>query len=95
MTTYTITQEQLDAAVELLVTALHLVPQGESELFKDTNNAIHMLRNLQPAKPLTNDELWTVWDNYYTDVASYDRQSFDVAFLRAVLAAAHNIGVKP
>ena len=47
------------------------------------------------AKPLTNDELWTVWDNYYTDVASYDRQSFDVAFLRAVLAAAHNIGVKP
>lgn len=48
MTTYTVTQEQLDVAVELLVTTLHLVPQGESELFKDTNNAIHMLRNLQP-----------------------------------------------
>ena len=46
-------------------------------------------------EPLTNDELWTVWDDYYSDTASYDRQSFDVAFLRAVLAAAHNIGVKP
>lgn len=51
----------------------------------------------QPQQPreLTNDDLWTVWDDYYSDTASYDRQSFDVVFLRAVLEAAHNIGVKP
>ena len=48
-----------------------------------------------PQQPLelTNDDLWAVWDDYYSDIASYDRQSFDVAFLRAVLKAAH--GVKP
>ena len=169
MTTYTLTAEQLNEVVELLVTSLHHIPTTEQELMKDTNNAIHMLRGLQPntqepcawanmkddgtaallsisqhpedrerwmnpvplythpapqqtqehrkdtvfggpkareqmlnqlvhpepQKPqeLTNDDLWAVWDSYYTDVASYERQSFDVAFLRAVLEAAH--GVKP
>ena len=49
MTTCTITQEQIDDVVELLVTSLHHMPAEEGpELVKDTNTAIHMLRDLQP-----------------------------------------------
>jgi hypothetical protein len=36
---------------------------------------------------MTDDQLFTVWDEHYADVLSHDRPSFDPALLRAALAA--------
>jgi len=47
-TTYTLTQQIIDDAVELLVTSLHHIPAAEPELKADTNAMIHLLRSLTP-----------------------------------------------
>jgi hypothetical protein len=48
MTTYTITQEQIDDAVELLVTSLHHIPLDDLELMADAQVMIGKLRSLTP-----------------------------------------------
>jgi len=38
---------------------------------------------------LTDDELFTVWDEHYADVVSCDRPPLDYEFFRAIIAADH------
>src|SRR6185295_10327120 len=53
-------------------------------------------RSTPPSSPegntmteLTDDELFTVWDEHYADVVSCDRPPLDYEFFRAIIAADH------
>ena len=55
---------------------------------------IPLYRAPQPQRePLTNDEIWDIWDDHYTDVVSYDRPTFAIELYRKIINASHGIGV--
>ena len=50
--------------------------------------ALELLSSEPPQrKPLTDDELWDLWDRHHAGTPSYDRPAYQPALLRDVIAA--------
>jgi hypothetical protein len=46
-----------------------------------------MTDKTQGPEPMTDDPMWDIWDEFFTDTPSYDRPNYEPGLYRAIIAA--------